>query len=432
VRLLDAYGNATAATSAVTVALGANPGGDTLGGTLTVNAIGGVATFTNLVLDQAASGYTLVASSGTAAGATSGTFAVIPGAPAALELLSQPGQATSGEPLAPVPAVRVLDAFGNAVTSGGTTVTLALGSNPAAGTLSGTLTAVTVGGVAEFPGVSLDVAGAGYTVTARSTGLTGATSGAFAVVPGAPAVLVFLAEPTTVQAGAPLPALTVEIRDAQGNRTAATDDVVIGIATAPGAATLGGTRRVAAVAGRAVFADLVLERAGTGYALSALAPGLSAAVTADFDVTPGGAARLGVADLPPSFDVDELTTIDLVAYDAHGNVATGYTGTVHFTSTDRSAVLPHDVTFAAGLAADLGILFRTRGTQEFTLTDVVNAAIGGRVTAAVIGPAVAAQAASSSKSGCGCGTGSPGEMGLLLALGAVLRAVVVPRRRTKR
>ena len=46
----------------VTVALASNPGGATLGGTLTVTASQGVATFSGLTLTTAASGYTLVVS----------------------------------------------------------------------------------------------------------------------------------------------------------------------------------------------------------------------------------------------------------------------------------------------------------------------------------------------------------------------------------
>src|SRR5437667_131975 len=73
----DASGNTvTAATDAVTVALGANPGAGTLSGTLTVAAIQGIATFSNLRIDRPGSGYTLVASAGGLSGATSAPFAV--------------------------------------------------------------------------------------------------------------------------------------------------------------------------------------------------------------------------------------------------------------------------------------------------------------------------------------------------------------------
>ncbi len=59
----DSLGNVVASdTSSVTVALGNNPGGGALSGTLTVAAVKGVATFNNLSLNQPGSGYTLVAS----------------------------------------------------------------------------------------------------------------------------------------------------------------------------------------------------------------------------------------------------------------------------------------------------------------------------------------------------------------------------------
>ncbi len=61
-RLLDAYGNLATSDSSisVTLTLGANPAGGTLGGTTTQTVSGGVATFTNLSIDTAGSGYTLV------------------------------------------------------------------------------------------------------------------------------------------------------------------------------------------------------------------------------------------------------------------------------------------------------------------------------------------------------------------------------------
>src|SRR5438874_7437929 len=54
---------ATKSTAQVTIALQANPGGGTLGGTLTQTAVDGVATFADLNLTKAATGYTLKASS---------------------------------------------------------------------------------------------------------------------------------------------------------------------------------------------------------------------------------------------------------------------------------------------------------------------------------------------------------------------------------
>jgi hypothetical protein len=63
VELQDDSGHVvTADTSAVTITLGANPGSTSLKGTTTVAAVAGVATFHDLSLEKAASGYTLVAS----------------------------------------------------------------------------------------------------------------------------------------------------------------------------------------------------------------------------------------------------------------------------------------------------------------------------------------------------------------------------------
>jgi hypothetical protein len=68
---------ATGFNGPVIIALGANPGSATLGGTLTVNAVNGVATFSDLSLNVAANGYTLVASASGLTGATSAAFDIV-------------------------------------------------------------------------------------------------------------------------------------------------------------------------------------------------------------------------------------------------------------------------------------------------------------------------------------------------------------------
>ena len=68
----------TTATSSIVIAIGNNPGGATLSGTTTVNAINGLATFDNLTLDKAGTAYTLVASSAGLKPDTSDAFNVTP------------------------------------------------------------------------------------------------------------------------------------------------------------------------------------------------------------------------------------------------------------------------------------------------------------------------------------------------------------------
>src|SRR5204863_2829652 len=62
VSALDAAGNPVPGfTGSVTVALATNPGGATLGGTTTVAAVNGVASFSPLTLDKTGTGYALTA-----------------------------------------------------------------------------------------------------------------------------------------------------------------------------------------------------------------------------------------------------------------------------------------------------------------------------------------------------------------------------------
>jgi hypothetical protein len=79
VALLDSTNTVVAgATNAVKLVLRSNPGESTLAGTTTVNAVNGIATFSDLSLNGLGTGYTLYASSGTLAGAESNAFNITP------------------------------------------------------------------------------------------------------------------------------------------------------------------------------------------------------------------------------------------------------------------------------------------------------------------------------------------------------------------
>jgi len=65
---------------AVTLALGANPGGGRLSGTLTAVTFNGIATFPDMKIDQPGNGYTLAASAGGLSSAASLPFSIGPGA----------------------------------------------------------------------------------------------------------------------------------------------------------------------------------------------------------------------------------------------------------------------------------------------------------------------------------------------------------------
>jgi hypothetical protein len=78
--------------------------------------------------------------------------------------------------------VWIEDAHGNIVVGDNTTnVTIAIGNNPAGGTLSGTTLNTAASGVVTFNNLSINFPGAGYSLTASSIGLTGAASDTFNV-----------------------------------------------------------------------------------------------------------------------------------------------------------------------------------------------------------------------------------------------------------
>src|SRR5438309_1678695 len=282
VAIQDAQGNTvTTATTSITVAIGTNPASAVLAGAKTVAAVNGVATFSTLSLNMASTGYTLTATATALTGATSSAFNIGAGAAAKLVFTVQPSNAVAGAASTPALQVTVQDAQGNTVTTATTSITVAIGTNPASGTLSGTTIVAAVNGVATFSTLSLNTAGSGYTLTASATGLTGATSTAFniSVSVGPAAKLVFTVQPSNAAAGTAItPAMQVAVQDAQGNTvTTATTSITMAIGSNPASGTLTGTTTVAAVNGVATFSTLSLNMVGTGYTLTATATGLTSA-----------------------------------------------------------------------------------------------------------------------------------------------------------
>lgn len=182
VTVQDAGGNTiVGSTAAVTLAIGTNPNSGVL--VCTTNpkaAVAGIVTFAGCMIDKAAGGYTLTATSGALAGATSSTFTITVGVATKLVYSQQPGGADATAVWSTQPSVEVQDAGGNVVTSSSASITLAIGTNPAAGVLTcATNPLAASSGTAAFAGCKISKTGVGYTLTASASGLTSATSSAF-------------------------------------------------------------------------------------------------------------------------------------------------------------------------------------------------------------------------------------------------------------
>lgn len=171
----------------IALALGANPGGDQLHGTDTVTAVQGTATFADVRIDRAGSGYTITAHIDHLSDATSAPFDVTAAAPVAAAYTGQPTSTTTGSDITPAVQVQVVDAFGNPVTQYSGTVTIELahdGSVLQDASLLGTTTVSTTAGAASFGDLHINQSGLGYTLGVRVPASSSATvSQPFDVVP---------------------------------------------------------------------------------------------------------------------------------------------------------------------------------------------------------------------------------------------------------
>jgi hypothetical protein len=336
VSVVDGGGNpVTSFTGPVAIGIGTNPAGGILAGTTTVNALAGVATFSDLSIAQSGTGYTLSAGGGGLVGATSAAFNITAGPAAQLVFTVQPSNVTAGASIAPAVKVAALDQLGNPATAFTGNVTMAIGTNPATGTLTGTTTVAASSGTATFSNLKIDKAGIGYTLVASATGLTGATSAAFNVLVGAAAKLAFSVQPpASTTAGVVMsPAIQVAAQDASGNLVptfAGSVTVAITSGTGTSGATLRGTLTVGASAGVAMFSTLSIDKSGTGYTLRATSSGLSNATSTSFAITAGPAIKLGFTVQPANTksNTSISPTVRVAAQDSLGNTVTSFNSNV--------------------------------------------------------------------------------------------------------
>src|SRR5438067_10207673 len=180
--------------------------------------------------------------------------------------------------------------------------------------------------------------------------------------------------PANATAGESLsPAVRVSAMDATGRvDTTFHGAVTVTLGEHPAGAVLRGTRAVDAVRGVASFADLSLNRSGTGYTLVATSPGVRGATSATFAVAPAAAARLAFTVAPHVATVDSVLTppVQVTAFDTLGNVATGFAGnvTVALAANSSGGTLggTTTATAASGVAtfADLSVNRAGRGYRR--------------------------------------------------------------------
>jgi type II secretory pathway pseudopilin PulG len=381
VTVLDAFGNVTSDTSTVSLAvtLGTGPGVLTCSSNA-VAAVNGTATFAGCAVNTAGSGYTLTATDGTLTSATSTAFAVAIGPASQLAFIGSPASATGGTAFTSQPAVAIEDAGGNIVTSNTSAVTLSIGTNPAAGTLSCTSANPinAISGIATFAGCAINKVGTGYTLKAVDALVT-TTSSPFNVLAGTATQLLFSIQPVggvnEATNLATQPQVTFE--DAGGNvATSATGTVTLSVSSyvaGDGGSTKGTVTNasVSAVAGVATFISSQITgtaAAGT-YALQASSGSLATVPSSSVSIT---AAPLSTFSVPtPSAQTAGTAFSETItALDAFGNGASGWTSTsacVAFSGLSNSPTYPAAGSCAAGSSS---LSFNSAGQATAVITPV--------------------------------------------------------------
>jgi alpha-tubulin suppressor-like RCC1 family protein len=271
------------ATDAVTLVLAGGPSEAGLSGTKTINAVGGVATFSGLTVERAAEGYTLVASAGGIDPDTSSSFAIVPGPAAVLARDGEPEGAVAGDTLSAL-EVSVEDAYGNLIGDAELEVSVTIGSGPSGAVLGGTTTRETEAGAVVFDDLVLERAGERYSlrVSAAEVGRTETES--FAISAGPATQLGFERVPNEAE-GLEHFEVIVAVQDVYGNAVpgaAVWVDLDLG-ETPRDDAKLSGTTRIRAHEGKASF-TAGIDRPGKGFTLRASSDGLGTAESDPFDV----------------------------------------------------------------------------------------------------------------------------------------------------
>ena len=346
ITIKDAFGNTvTNSTAAVTMTVSGN--GTTVG-TATVNAVAGVATFTNAgISGTAGTPYTLTFASGAL---TSATQSITPtfGAATQLTLGTSAAGSASGSAFITQPVITIKDAFGNTVTNSSAAITMTVSGN---GTTAGTATVNAVAGVATFTNVGISgTAGTPYTLTFASAGLTSATQSITPTFGTATQAILLTQAAGSVSGSAFTTQPVIQIKDAFGNIVTNSSAAVT--MSVSGNGTTVGTTTVNAVAGVATFTNVGISgTAGTPYTLTFASGALTSATQS---ITP-----LGVANTPsfgsPTPTADGFT-VQITNYDAnftYGGTATA-NGTVAISST--------------GLVTVTGVAPNTSSTATVTTT----------------------------------------------------------------
>ncbi len=382
VQVFDQYDNLATNDNSdqVTLSAASGPSAFTSGSTTTVTVSGGIAAFSNLILDTAGS-YTLSESgSGGITGPASASFTISPAAADHLVFGVPPSDTTAGALINPAVTVQVFDQYGNPATNDNSDqVTLSVASGPGTFANGSTMTVTVSGGVATFSNLMLDTAGSYTQSESGSGGITGPASASFTISPAAADHLAFDIQPSDTTAGALInPAVTVQVFDQYDNLATNdnSDQVTLAVASGPDTFADGSTTTVTVNSGVATFSNLILDMAGSYTLGESGSGGITGPASTSFTISPAAADHLAFDIQPSGTPASALISpaVTVRALDPFGNVVTTDVGdqvTLTVASgpggfTDGSTTT---ATVSDGVATFSNLLLGTAGSYTLAASD---------------------------------------------------------------
>jgi hypothetical protein len=215
-----------------------------------------------------------------------------------------------------------------------------------------------------------------------ASGVTGAET-SITVGPAA-ASQVSVAAPAAVTAGSAF-GVTVTALDRYGNRATGYAGTVH-LTSTDGAAALPADYTFTSTDNGVHTFTVTLKTAGAQSVTVSDAGNSTLTGTAGGIAVRAAAARALLISAPAQFTAGVPFSVTVTAVDAFGNVATGYTGTVHFSDSAGRATLPANYKFTTGSGGDngvhtfAGLILRRRVRQTLTVADTLDGSISGGVT----------------------------------------------------
>jgi hypothetical protein len=317
--------------------------------------------------------------------------------------LSAPASSTAGSAFSVT--VTALDQFNNVATGYLGTVHFTSSDGQAVLPANYTFTAGDHGVHTFTNAVTLKTAGS-QTVTATDTVTSLINATATVTVSPGPVALFAVSTPSSTTAGVAF-TVTVTARDAFGNTVTGYPGTVHFTSSDPKAVLPADYTFVAGDHGVHNFTNgVTLKKAGTKSVTVTDTSNSTITGSHNVKVNPGAATHFKIT-APKTSVSGAAFTITVTALDAFANTATGYLGTVHFTSSDGSATLPANYTFVAGDKGKHtftnGVTLRTVGSRTLTATDTVNGTIHGSAKVNVTAAAALMGAALNNSGGIGWG-----------------------------